>query len=203
MRVIRYENKLTHFSRFSFFAPGCASIHGATGPAGVTGAQGTQGPTGPQGLQGVAGATGATGPANGLNAYGGMYSDTPQTLSIPLGGVAEIAMPTAMPTQNVTYANNRLTVAQAGVYEINYSLNASATLGVAVSVAVRNNGVNIPSTLISRTLAAGVGTIYQGSTIVTLAAGSVLDLAIGALLAVSVTLGSGVNATLTVKKLNS
>jgi len=38
--------------------------------------------------------------------------------------------------------------------------------------------------------------------IVTLAAGDVIDMALSALLAVGVTLGTGVNATLTVKKLN-
>ena len=67
---------------------------------------------------------------------------------------------------------------------------------------IRNNGTNIASTVISRVLSVGVGSIYSGSTIVTLAAGDVIDMAVSALLAVGVTLGSGVNATLSVKKLN-
>ena len=41
-----------------------------------------------------------------------------------------------------------------------------------------------------------------GSIILTLTAGDVIDMAISALVAVGVTLGTGVNATLTVKKLD-
>ncbi len=146
--------------------------------------------------------TGATGPANGLNAYGGIYSNTPQTLDLSIGGTTVVPMPNAMPALNVTNAANALTVAQAGDYEIEFKLNASASLGAAVTVAVRRNGTNIPSTVLTRTLAIGTETIYQGNTIVTLTAGDVIDLAISALLALSVTLGGGTNATLSVKKLN-
>lgn len=95
-----------------------------------------------------------------------------------------------------------ITLAEAGDYEINFTLLASVALGTTVTVAVRNNGADIPSTVVSRLLEVGVGTIYSGSVIVTLAEGDVLDMAISALLAVGVTLGSGVNASLTAKKLN-
>ncbi len=108
-----------------------------------------------------------------------------------------------MPNLNITYTpTNSITVAQAGTYEINYYSNISVALGTTVTLAVRNNGTNIPSTIISRVLSVGVGSVYSGSTIVTLAAGDVIDMAISALLAVGVTLGSGVNATLSVKKIN-
>lgn len=108
-----------------------------------------------------------------------------------------------MPNLNTTYTPaNSITVAQAGTYEINYYSNVSVALGTTVTLAIRNNGVNIPDTVISRILSVGVGSIYSGSVIVTLTAGAVIDMAISALLAVGVTLGSGVNATLSVKKLN-
>jgi len=64
------------------------------------------------------------------------------------------------------------------------------------------NGAPIPETTINRTLSVGVGTLVSGSVIVTLPAGAILDLAISALIAVGVTLGSGLNASLTVKKLD-
>ena len=51
-------------------------------------------------------------------------------------------------------------------------------------MAVRSNGTNIPSTVISRALSVGTNSIYSGSTIVTLAAGTTLDMAVSALLAV-------------------
>lgn len=162
-----------------------------------------QGPTGPTGVTGVTGATGATGPSNGLNAYGGKYNTTSQTLNLGIGTQTQLPLPTAMPNLNTTYTpTNSITVTQAGTYEINYYSNVSAALGTTVTMAIRNNGTNIPSTVISRTLSVGVGSIYSGSTFVTLAAGDVIDIAISALLAVGVTLGTGVNTTLTVKKLN-
>ena len=108
-----------------------------------------------------------------------------------------------MPNLNATYTPaNSITVTEAGTYEINYFSNVSVALGTTVTQAVRINGTNIPSTEVSRVLSVGVGSIYSGSTIVTLAAGDVIDMAISALLAVGVTLGTGVNATLSVKKLN-
>ena len=159
-----------------------------------------QGPTGPAG---IVGATGPTGPANGLNAYGGKYNNTPSTLNLIIGSATQIPLANAMPNLNTTYTPaNSITVAQAGTYEINYFSNVSAAVGTTVTQAVRINGTNIPSTIISRALAVGVGSTYTGSTIVTLAAGDVLDMAVSALLAVGLTLGAGVNATLSIKKLN-
>ncbi len=108
-----------------------------------------------------------------------------------------------MPSLNATYTPaNSITASQAGTYEINYFSNVSVALGTTLTQAVRINGTNIPDTVISRVLAVGVGSIYSGSVIVTLAAGDVIDMALSALLAVGVTLGTGVNASLTLKKLN-
>lgn len=149
-------------------------------------------------------ATGATGPANGLAAYGGKYSDTPQTINIVLGGASQVGLPNAMPNLNVTYTpTNSITVAQAGSYEITYYLNATAAVATAVTMAVRNNGTNIPSATVSRLLSVGVESIYSGSTVVTLAAGDVIDMALSALLAVGITLGTGTNASLVITKLSA
>jgi len=108
-----------------------------------------------------------------------------------------------MPSRNTTYTPaNAITVSQAGSYEINYYSNVSATVATTLTLAVRVNGTNIPSTVISRTLSVGTGSLYNGSVIVTLAAGDVIDMAVSALLALGVTLGTGVNASLTVKKIS-
>ncbi len=149
------------------------------------------------------GATGPTGAANGLNAYGGKYNTTTQTLNLGIGVATQIPLPTSMPNLNTTYTQtNSITVAQAGTYEINYFSNISVAVGTTLTQAIRINATNIPSTVTSRVLSVGVGSIYSGSVIVTLAAGDVIDMALSALIAVGVTLGTGVNATLTVKKLN-
>lgn len=188
---------------------------GPTGPQGLSGPIGETGPTGPQGLTGITGPTGETGPTGpqgltgptgptaGLNAYGGKYSNTAQTLNLGIGTQTQIALPNNMPNLNTTYTPaNSITVAQAGTYEINYYTNVSAAVATTLTMAIRNNGTNIASTVVSRALSVGVASIYSGSTIVTLAVGDVIDMAVSALIAVGVTLGTGVNATLSVKKLN-
>ncbi len=179
---------------------GIQGIPGATGPTGATGPQGVQGI---QGIQGVTGPTGATGTAD-LNAYGGGYNTTPQTLNLTIGGTTQLPLPSAMPLKNVTNTPvNSLTVGATGVYEINYFSNVSAALGTTVTMSVRRNGTAIPQATISRVLSVGVSSLYSGSIIIALTAGDVIDMALSALLAVGVTLGSGVNTTLTVKQINA
>ncbi len=109
-----------------------------------------------------------------------------------------------MPLKNVTYTPaNSITATAAGVYEINYYTNVSAALGTTVTLAVRRNGTAIPQATLSRVLSVGVASIYNGSFIIALNAGDVIDMAISALLAVGITLGSGVNTTLTIKQIDA
>ena len=181
---------------------GATGATGVTGPAGATGATGAVGAIGATGATGVTGATGPTGTAD-LNAYGGLYSTTPQTLNLTLGGTTQLPMPTTMPSKNTTYTPaNSITATVAGVYEINYYTNLSAALGTTVTMSVRRNGTVIPQASISRVLAVGVASLYNGSFIISLNAGDVIDMAVSALLAVGVTLGSGVNTTLTIKQIS-
>ena len=184
-------------------ATGATGPIGPTGPTGADGAAGPIGPTGATGADGAAGPTGPTGVAN-LNAYGGLYNATPQTLNLTIGGTTQLPIAATMPLKNVTYSTpaNTITVANAGVYEINYYTNLSAALGTTVTLSVRRNGTAIPQATLSRVLAVGVGSLYNGSVLVALNAGDVIDMAISALLAVGVTLGGGVNTTLTVKQLD-
>lgn len=139
---------------------------------------------------------------SGLRAYGGKYNDETCIVNVVLGSQSIIPLPSSMPSSNITYTNNSILVKEAGDYEINYFINASVELATLLTLAVRKNGVNIPSTVIQRLVEVDVGTIYSGSTIVNLEAGDEIDMALEALIAVGITLGTGVNATLTVKKLN-
>ena len=108
-----------------------------------------------------------------------------------------------MPNLNTTYGtSNAITVTNAGIYEINYYSNMTAALATTITMSIRNNGTNIPATVISRALSANVGSIYSGSVIVSLNAGANIDMAMQALVAVGVTLGTGVSATLSVKRIN-
>jgi hypothetical protein len=151
----------------------------------------------------IHGATGPTGPANGLNAYGGLYSTDPQTLNLTIGGTTQVPLPSTLPSEAVTYTPaNSISVTEAGTYEINYSTTMTAAVATTITFAVRVDGINVPSATISRALAVGTSSLFNGSTVVTLVAGNVIDMALSALLAVGITLGSGVNATLSIKKLN-
>lgn len=208
--VIHYDTAIGPIGPTGPTGPrGVTGPTGPTGPTGATGATGITGPTGPTGINGVTGPTGPTGPtgADGtanLNAYGGLYNNTPQTINLTLGGTTQLPLPSNMPSQNVTYTPaNSITAPVAGVYEINYFTNISAALGTTVTMSVRRNGTAIPDATISRALSVGVGSIYNGSIIIDLNAGDVIDMALSALLAVGVTLGSGVNTTLTIKQINT
>lgn len=150
-----------------------------------------QGPTGPQG------------PAGGLSAYGGRFNNSASTLNLGILTQTQIPLPTTLPNSNTSYAtSNSITINQTGVYEINYFLNVSVAVGTTLTLAIRNNGTNIPSTVVSRLLSVGTSSVYSGSTIVSLNSGSIIDMAISALVAVGVNLSSGVNASLTVKRIN-
>ena len=181
---------------------------GPTGPTGADGVVGATGPTGPTGADGIDGATGPTGPTGptgtaNLNAYGGLYNATPQTLNLTVGGTTQLPMAETMPLKNTVYTPaNSITASEAGVYEINYYTNLSVALGTTVTLAVRRNGTAIPQATVSRVLSVGVGSLFNGSFMIALDAGDVIDMALSALLAVGVTLGGGVNTTLTIKQID-
>ena len=184
-------------------ATGATGAMGPTGPTGATGATGAMGPTGPAGATGATGPTGPVGPAAGLSSYGGIYGVEPTNLILLASAPRVIPMPLTMPSAGVTYSpENSITVAAAGTYEINYSVDLSAAIGLDVIVAVRQNGSALTAVGTSQTLAAGLRTSIDGSAIVTLPAGAVLDMIIQATIAATVTLGNWRNASLTVKKLD-
>lgn len=192
---------------------------GAAGPAGPTGAAGPAGPTGPTGAPGAAGPTGATGPAgntaSGLAAYGGRYNSSTQLLFFTQADeYIPISLNTAMPALNVSYpAANSITVSEAGDYEITYNLLLNANQSITAAAGVRRNGTMLQQTRGSQTLSAddSAGTTYDGrlaaSTIVSLAANDVLDLAIAIVRTLPANLDAIVNgnanALLTVKKISS
>ena len=196
---------------------GLQGVQGVTGPQGETGATG---PVGPQGLQGVAGATGATGatgpqgaigptgptgPAGaagtGLIAYGGLYGTTTDAVALTTTPVA-LPLGTQMPSSNLTYGTNNVTVTDAGTYELAYGVRGSMSDGSSLTVSVGQNGTAIAATTITDALTSGTPSSVHGQTIVTLSAGDVLTLLASDSGSATWTPGSGVNTYLTVKKLD-
>ena len=196
---------------------GLQGVQGVTGPQGETGATG---PVGPQGLQGVAGATGATGatgpqgaigptgptgPAGaagtGLIAYGGLYGTTTDAVALTTTPVA-LPLGTQMPSSNLTYGTNNVTVTDAGTYELAYGVRGSMSDGSSLTVSVGQNGTAIAATTITDALTSGTPSSVHGQTIVTLSAGDVLTLLASDSGSATWTPGSGANTYLTVKKLD-
>lgn len=199
---------------------GLQGVQGVTGPQGETGATG---PVGPQGLQGVAGATGATGatgpqgaigptgptgpagPAGaagtGLIAYGGLYGTTTDAVALTTTPVT-LPLGTQMPSSNLTYGTNSVTVTDAGTYELAYGVRGSMSDGSSLTVSVGQNGTAIAATTITDALTSGTPSSVHGQTIVTLSAGDVLTLLASDSGSATWTPGSGANTYLTVKKLD-
>lgn len=196
---------------------GLQGVQGVTGPQGETGATG---PAGPQGLQGVAGATGATGPqgaigptgptgpagptgasGTGLIAYGGLYGTTTDAVALTTTPVA-LPLGTQMPSSNLTYGTNSVTVTDAGTYELAYGVRGSMSDGSSLTVSVGQNGTAIAATTITDALTSGTPSSVHGQTIVTLSAGDVLTLLASDSGSATWTPGSGANTYLTVKKLD-
>lgn len=108
-----------------------------------------------------------------------------------------------MPSDDVTYAPaNSITIVLPGTYEVSFALRGTASLGASTTVAVRLNGTDIPSLTNTQMLTLATASEFSGSALVTLALNDTLDLAVSALLALSLTLASGTNATLIVKKID-
>ena len=148
---------------------------------------------------------GDTGPGGGggLLAYGGKYNDTAQTLNLLIGSQEQLPLAVDMPASNVDLSPvNALQIQESGVYEINYMFNASASVGASVTLSVRRNGTIIPSTEEQHLLAVATESIYSGSVIENLSAGDLLDMAVSALAALTLSLSTGVTVTLSVKRLD-
>ena len=65
-----------------------------------------------------------------------------------------------------------------------------------------NSGAAIPSTEERHLLAIATESIYSGSVIETLSAGDIIDMAVSAAIALTLTLSTGVTVTLSVKRLD-
>ncbi len=159
--------------------------------------KGDQGEQGPKGDPGISSST--------LSAYGGKYNHTIQNLTSPgLGSWIQIPLPTALPSINLKETeDNTLTLEQDGVYEINYFLKASVSKQTSLTLIVRKNSMNIPSTVIMQELLPNTENLYYGSTLVNLNADDKVDMEISTTEEnVIVQLRNGMNANLTIKKID-
>ena len=120
---------------------------GSSGPTGATGATGAQGPLGPAGPTGAVGPTGATGakgekgdkgdPGTTTFGYRGSFYDTSTQnhSSINTAKAMELNSTASTETNGVSIANNdagrptRITVANSGTYNLQFSAQLARTTG--------------------------------------------------------------------------
>ncbi|MFA1780687.1 collagen-like protein [Bacillus velezensis] len=177
---------------------GSTGATGGTGPTGSTGATGDTGPTGSTGATGVTGPTGSTGTS--LTATSGYASNTGGGVVAVIVGGTTISLPneqnlSADITANA--ANTVFTVAPAGRYYISYHINLTA--GLLVSSRILINGTPPASSIIAPVASLAN---FNNSFIVTLPAGSTIQLQLFGLLGAATLLGGSVGAALNIIRLS-
>lgn len=118
---------------------------GPTGPTGPTGPSGPSGPTGSTGSAGATGPAGPTGPAGGFGAYGSFLDLETQTNPIA-NTPMPITLRTTVESNGVTIVDNyKITVAEAGVYNIAFSAQVTKTDAGTdlVYIWLQKNGVDV------------------------------------------------------------
>ena len=180
---------------------------GIEGPRGPMGEQGVQGLQGEQGVPGPRGEIGPTGPSGYalLSAYGGKYNNLSATIDTQKVGTW-VEVPLTDDMDNINVVNNTpnaIVLEQDGIYEINFGVNFTPSSTNIMTVMVRENSVIIPALTVVRQVSANEAVNISASTIMELKASDKLDIALSATLDnVIVTLGPGMTAYLSVKKLD-
>ena len=182
---------------------GPTGASGATGAAGPTGATGATGLTGPTGVTGATGATGPTGP-EAIMAFGGLYNDATQIITIAPGDTEDVALEESMVSVNVTPGIDSITIDIPGTYRVEFFLLLQSTTGnFDIMAGVQVNGAFIQPSLIIATVLTADFEIITLSSIVTLVAGDVLTLALSSGGGGTVLFGPGTNANLSVIRLGA
>ncbi|WP_316275758.1 BclA C-terminal domain-containing protein [Bacillus velezensis] len=183
---------------------GITGVTGPTGVTGVTGGTGSTGITGVTGPTGVTGATGITGPpgstGTSLTATSGYASNMGGGVVAVINGGTAISLPneqnlSADITANA--ANTVFTVAPAGRYYISYHINLTA--GLLVSSRILINGTPAASSIIAPVASLAN---FNNSFIVTLTAGSTIQLQLFGLLGAATLLGGSAGAALNIIRLS-
>ena len=181
---------------------------GETGPIGPQGIPGTEGPTGPagpagpQGLQGIQGPTGPAGPT-AIETYGRKYNTSTDNISLETNIAQNIPLGNNGPTNKITTATqNTLTIAENGVYLVEYGFSGSSSTNATLTVEVKQNANAIGSTSIVKTVTANNNTDFNSSTINSFAVGDEIGLSIKSSTAATITPANGTNAYLNIVRIS-
>jgi len=124
---------------------GFTGDQGIQGIQGETGLQGIQGVQGEQGIQGIPGTNGVDG-TTGFGAFGNFWDEITQTNPDPAVANAMNYRTTGDSADVSIVDNSRITFANAGVYNIEFSVQISKTNGSSSDIYIwlRHNNVDVP-----------------------------------------------------------
>ena len=137
------------------------------GPQGDQGPQGIQGIQGPQGIQGIQGVQGVPG-LNGVGWHGSFYDTTTQSVGSGLVKAMEFNTTDATCTSGFSITNNglgrptRITAANTGVYNLQFSAQLNRTTGGSpkqIDIWIAVNDIPVPNTNTGVTMQANDGKI--------------------------------------------
>lgn len=178
---------------------------GPIGPQGIPGTEGPTGPAGPQGLQGIQGPPGPAGPAGptAIETYGRKYNTSTDNISLETNIAQNIPLGNNGPTNKITTATqNTLTIAENGVYLVEYGFSGSSSTNATLTVEVKQNANAIGSTSIVKTVTANNNTDFNSSTINSFAVGDEIGLSIKSSTAATITPANGTNAYLNIIRIS-
>ena len=178
---------------------------GPIGPQGIPGTEGPTGPAGPQGLQGIQGPPGPAGPAGptAIETYGRKYNTSTDNISLETNIAQNIPLGNNGPTNKITTATqNTLTIAENGVYLVEYGFSGSSSANATLTVEVKQNANAIGSTSIVKTVTANNNTDFNSSTINSFAVGDEIGLSIKSSTAATITPANGTNAYLNIVRIS-
>ena len=136
-----------------------------------------------------------------MASYGGAYTTgvttyalTTTPTNLPLGAL--------LPSSDVTIGTNTITIVNAGTYEVDYGIRGSVTTPATVTLAIQQNGVDVPQTIVTQTFTATEG-ILAHRTFVTFDSGDTITLTADASADTNFVTSDDVSTYLTIKQLTA
>jgi hypothetical protein len=158
------------------------------------GAAGATGPTGPQGAQGLAGQC--------VHTYGGMFNTEAGEFEVTPDEIIAMTFSDFLPAAGMWYDEHHSVVLnEAGVYELHYALRAQCMQCGTLQMALTNDGAIIPSSQVTRSVAADGLIDVSGAAMTAARAGAHLHFVLFTKDSAKISLNEGVNLQLHVKRL--
>ncbi len=147
------------------------------------------------------GPTGPVGPSNGLNAYGGIYSNCLNVLHLDKDNSVILPLSDKMLANHMNYfTENSITIEQNGTYEISFVVDVATSQKANITLSVWDNGNLVIATEKTKSLASNEKTVFSGNTICNLQKDSIIRITVASDEITEVAIDE--NASLVIKKID-